>query len=101
MTRFDSLTDQVMHGIYARDALRDSENMMARIAQWDTLRPAEKWAEFDKGSSSRFFDVPGFTPAWCDSCKSEVHPDYRNDPEGECPFCHTWLSNNVPDRAAA
>lgn len=102
MTRtIEPLTAQVAHGQYALAALRDAENMMSLITQWDSLPYSMKLNEADKGQRSRFAEVPGFEPVWCASCVSEVLLDYRQDPEGQCMVCGEWASHNGPDQAAA
>ena len=81
----EPLAAQIASGQYAASELREAENMMSLLAQWDSLRPSEKARESDKGSASRFAFVPGFQPAWCGVCLEEVFPDYRDDPDGHCP----------------
>ena len=88
--RIESLAAQVAHGMYAREALRDAANMMTLFAQWDTLHAPEKAREYDKGTQSRFFFVPGFQPRYCGACNAETHFDYRDDPEGACGDCGAW-----------
>ncbi|WP_406245841.1 hypothetical protein ACI7YT_12435 [Microbacterium sp. M] len=100
--RIPSLSDQVVSGQYAAASLRDAENMMSLIAQWDSLRYSEKLAEIDRfeaGGRSRFSEVPGFGLSWCGACVSEVLLDYSEDPEGSCMVCGALA--NGPDRIAA
>lgn len=100
-TTFPPLNEQVISGQYAAAELRDAQNMMSLIEQWDNLPYALKLAESDKGTRSQFYSVPGFEPVWCDECASEVLLDYTEDPEGTCMVCGTWASHNGPDRVAA
>lgn len=93
------LTKQAADGIYAEIALQDAARMMSLIAQWDTLPYALKLAESDKGTASRFSQVPGFELRWCDECASDVLLDYRDDPEGQCMVCEAVQAG--PDRWAA
>lgn len=85
-----TLTEQDERGIYAREALREAENMMQRIAQWDLLFPEERAREYAKGAHSVFFEVPGFELRWCANCRADTHFDYREDPEGACGECGAW-----------
>ena len=96
---FEPLTHQVAHGQYAAAELRAADNMMSTIAQWDLLRYSEKMHEWEKGARSRFSQVPGFEPRWCGVCLEETFPDYRNDPEGECPVCGAWGGQSQPTAA--
>lgn len=97
----EPLTHQVAHGQYALAALRDAENMMSLIAQWDSLPYSMKLAESDKGTASRFSQVPGFELHWCDECHSEVLLDYRDDPEGACMVCEAAQTGPISDLWAA
>lgn len=83
----DSLADQLVHGTYARQALVDAENMMARIARWDLLFDEERARERAKGAESVFWEVPGFEPRYCAECRDYTYHDYREDGEGECETC--------------
>jgi hypothetical protein len=85
-----TLTEQAITGTYAKDALREAENMMQRIAQWDLMFPEERAREYAKGAFSVFFEVPGFEPRWCGACQAETHFDFRDDPEGACGVCGAW-----------
>ena len=100
MNTIEPLTHQVAHGQYAAAELRAAENMMALIAQWDTLRYSEKLDEADKGRASRFRDVPGFELVWCGECVSDVLLDYTDDPEGACAVCGA-VQATLSDQAAA
>jgi hypothetical protein len=94
-----TLTEQLIAGAYARDVLRDAENMMQRIAQWDLMFEEEKAREFEKGAFSPFFEVPGFEPRWCESCQDETHFDFREDPEGACGKCGAWDGQSTKEAA--
>lgn len=95
----ESFEEQRIHGIYAADVLRDAENMMTRIAQWDLLSADEREREFRKGTASRFFEVPGFQPRMCHNCNYEQWFDYREDPEGACMVCGAWDGQKEVDAA--
>jgi hypothetical protein len=86
----EPLDAQRVHGIYAASELREAENMMRRIAQWDTFDAMTKEHEFAKGTESKFFEVPGFQPRWCHNCNRDEWFDYREDPEGACMTCGAW-----------
>jgi hypothetical protein len=94
-----TLTEQDERGVYARAALEDAENVMQRIAQWDLMFEEEKAREFNKGTASPFFEVPGFAPRWCAACQNETHFDYREDPEGACGKCGAWDGQNMKEAA--
>lgn len=93
------LARQVAHGLYAQAELADAGRMMSLIAQWDALTYTEKLDESDKGTASRFSQVPGFELRWCAECHSDVLLDYRDDPEGACMVCEAVQAG--PDRWAA
>ncbi|WP_217181575.1 hypothetical protein [Streptomyces sp. AC495_CC817] len=95
----DSLAAQVAHGQYAASELRAAENMMSLIAQWDLLRFSEKLAESEKGTASRFHQVPGFEPFWCGACLSETYLDFTEDPEGSCMSCGALTYVDMPAAA--
>lgn len=103
MTTIEPLTHQIAHGQYAAQEVRAAENMMSLIAQWDNLTGDEKNAEWEKQGKSRFFEVPGFEPVFCHDCGHDVFVDFREYPEGECPFGteHDIWSAPLPDRIAA
>ena len=89
MSTMAPLFEQVVAGQYAASELREARTMIALIEQWDSLPAAQKSAEWDKHQSpqtpSRFAEVPGFDPVFCLSCQNDVFPDFREDPDGECP----------------
>lgn len=101
-----SLPEQVVAGQYAAAELRAANNMIALIAQWDSLPADRKSAEWDKHQSrqtpSRFSEVPGFDPVGCVDCQDDVFPDFREDPDGACPIDagHTLFTVRE-ERAAA
>lgn len=95
----EPLTAQMAAGQYAASELREGENMMALIAQWDTLRYSEKLRESALGEKSRFREVPGFTPVWCGICVAEVLLDYTEDPEGACMSCGAVADVAMPAAA--
>lgn len=90
-------------GKAAADDLFASELMLSKISIWDDTTPAEKAREYALGRGSSFSDVPGFTPVACLDCRADVHPDFRNVPEGECPVDagHELWASAFSDQAAA
>lgn len=99
-TTIPTLKEQQQLGLQATLILREAQDMMNLIAEWDALRYSQKLAESDKGSASRFFHVPGFELVWCGACVSDVLLDYRDDPEGACMVCEA-VADTLSDRAAA
>lgn len=91
----EPLTLQVARGQRAAADLRAAENLMSLMRQWDDLRYSEKLAEHAKGQDSRFHDVPGFEPAWCAICATDVILDYTQDPEGACGSCGTVAPSSM------
>lgn len=94
------LPAQVVAGQYASAALRDAQNMMSLIAQWDLLRYSEKLRESAKGQASRFHEVPGFEPSFCGPCQDWTLLDFTDDPEGACYVCGSLSSTGYQAAAA-
>lgn len=72
--------------------LKEDIRMLDLIREWDELSVEQKWSEWEIEANteglhtSRFSEVPGFTPRYCGGCASQVFLDYRKDPDGACPF---------------
>lgn len=107
-TTFPTLKEQQKAGLWATLALKEATQMLDAITAWDALTPAEKAREYADHfnpdcAPSRFYEVPGFEPVGCVQCDDDVFPDYREDPEGLCPFGadHMLWTHGLSDRAAA